>query len=94
LPDADGGTATGEVQRDARGFLWFLRAVAVLAVPLFGGAYAISDAAAGAVTGAVAALAVVGLVLARWVRPGGGQFALVGVLTALEAVLFAVALLA
>lgn len=74
------------------GFLWFLRVVAIMALPLYAMAHAVAIGAEIAILVLVIACATGGLLIARRVSFGGFHFGLVGAICGAEALLIVYAL--
>ena len=69
------------------GFLWFLRLVALMALPLWALSAEVGTGAELGILALVGACALVAFVIARRVHAGAFQFTLIGVICALEGLL-------
>jgi hypothetical protein len=78
------------VPHDARGFLWFLRILAVSALPMWGLGHEIGAISEAGVIVALAACAAGAGWIARRIGPGALQFAVAGAVLAAETTLAAV----
>jgi hypothetical protein len=79
--------ALDDPPKDASGFLWFLRVLAIVAVPLYGMATVVDAWVEGFVVALFAAGAVGGWAIGAVLRRGRAQFVLVGGVLAIEAAL-------
>jgi hypothetical protein len=85
-------SATQPPPTEARGFLWFLRLVALTALPLYSLASAVGIGAEVVVLALVVGSGVLGAVIAARLTIGRFHFALVGAICLAEAVLITYAI--